>query len=96
MGGAVSQSVVRPDHFQILYGGTSPITLTGGMAIGHDGLRAQLRRDGRRWRRFLRVDCRVATVKDTGGATFHYDRRLKNDFMVAGNFMMSSFTWRKY
>jgi hypothetical protein len=37
-----------------------------------------------------------ATVKDTGGALFHYDRRGQNDFFVAGNFMMSSFTWKKY
>jgi hypothetical protein len=35
-------------------------------------------------------------VKDTGGAKFHYDRRLNTDFMIAGAYMMSSFTWRKY
>jgi hypothetical protein len=38
----------------------------------------------------------AATVKDTGGAHFHYDRRGQQDFYVAGNYMMSSFTWRKY
>jgi hypothetical protein len=33
----------------------------------------------------------ASEFKDTGGAHFHYDRRLQ-----AGNFMMSAFTWRKY
>jgi hypothetical protein len=37
-----------------------------------------------------------ATIKETGGARFHYDRRLQNDFVMAGAFMMSAFTWKKY
>jgi hypothetical protein len=36
------------------------------------------------------------TVAESGGTHFHYDRRLSDDFMVAGAFMMSSFTWKKY
>jgi Tfp pilus assembly protein PilX len=34
-------------------------------------------------------------VTGMGGATIHYDRRLMNDAFVAGNFVMSAFTWKK-
>jgi hypothetical protein len=37
-----------------------------------------------------------STVTDSGGTHFHYDRHLKTDFMIAGAYMMSAFTWKKY
>jgi hypothetical protein len=36
-----------------------------------------------------------ATVSDTGGTHFHYDRSLKKKGFAPSNPMMSAFTWRK-
>jgi len=38
----------------------------------------------------------AATVSDTGGTSFHYDRHLQQQFMTAGTYMLSGFTWKKY
>jgi len=95
MGGSVSNPSYDSTWFQVLYGGTSPITLTGGMAaammVYAPNSDVTVAGGGHLYGSVV-----GSTVKDTGGAQIHYDRRLKNDFMVAGNFMMSSFTWRKY
>ena len=37
-----------------------------------------------------------ATVRNTGGTVIHYDRALKNWEFTVGNYMLSSFTWKKY
>ena len=37
-----------------------------------------------------------ATVTDTGGTHFHYDRSLKKNGYAPSNHMLSAFTWRKY
>jgi len=31
-----------------------------------------------------------------GGAAIHYDRELQKTAYTVGNFMLSSFTWKKY
>ena len=38
----------------------------------------------------------AATFSDTGGGKIHYDRHLASSFFMAGNSMMSSFSWKKY
>jgi len=35
-------------------------------------------------------------VKDTGGADIYYDRQLQNAAFTIGNWMLQSFTWKKY
>ena len=35
-------------------------------------------------------------VKDFGTAAIHYDRRLSSKAMMLGNWMLDSFTWRKF
>lgn len=37
-----------------------------------------------------------ATVKNTGGTAIHYDRNLQNTAFTIGNFMLSSFTWKRF
>ena len=37
-----------------------------------------------------------ATMTDTGGMHIHYDRHLAKEFFTIGNYMLSSFTWKKY
>ena len=94
-GGQISNPSFLPNNLHILYGGTGTLKIAGGSAAA-----AMIYAP--------RADVLVAggsnfygsivgsTVKDTGGTHFHYDRNLKDDFFVAGNFMMSSFSWRKY
>jgi len=36
------------------------------------------------------------TIDDSGGTSFYYDRRLKNRFQGAGNFMLSGFNWKSF
>lgn len=38
----------------------------------------------------------VKKLLETGGAAIHYDRRLQNNAMTAGNYMLSAFTWKSY
>jgi len=84
-----------PTNFQILYGGTSPININGGSqsAAMLYAPNADITFNGGADFYGSMVG---ASITDTGGAKFHYDRRLQNDFMMGGAFMMSSFTWRKY
>ena len=35
-------------------------------------------------------------VTDAGHATIHYDRRLGSKAMMVGEWMMDSFTWRRF
>jgi hypothetical protein len=37
-----------------------------------------------------------ATVDNSGGTAIHYDRDMGDKFFIAGNYVMSAFTWRKY
>ena len=93
-GGVVSNSSFDPTKFQILYAGTNNVKLEGGTATsamvfvpnasvsisgGSDFYGAILGK----------------AVTDTGGTHFHYDRSLQNNFMTLGNYMLSSFTWKK-
>ena len=36
------------------------------------------------------------TFIDTGGATVHYDTSLSTKFFTLGNYVMTSFSWKKY
>src|SRR5204863_608730 len=38
----------------------------------------------------------VNKMTETGGAAIHYDRRLSTSSLMAGNYMMSAFTWKNY
>lgn len=94
-GGTIANPSFDPTTFHILYGGTSAIKFNGGSSTAAifyaPNADVTVNGGGDFYGSMI-----AATVKDTGGGHFHYDRRLANDFMVAGNFMMSSFTWKKY
>jgi hypothetical protein len=36
------------------------------------------------------------TLTTHGNTRFYYDRRMSSTFFTFGNYVMSSFTWRKY
>ena len=107
MGGVGSTTVVNfqsailenatfnPTNFQILYGGTGDVAVAGGGSVAmmvytpnatvsvHGGADFYGALIG-------------ATVDNSGGTAIHYDRNMGDKFFVAGNFLMSSFSWRKY
>jgi len=94
-GGSLSNPSFDPTNFHISYGGTGEVKFNGGaqtaVLVYTPNADVTVNGGGDVYGAIT-----AATVKDTGGAHFHYDRRGQNDFFVAGNFMMSSFTWRKY
>ena len=94
-GGAVANGTFDPTNFHVIYGGTGSMKFNGGaqvaMLMYAPNADVTVNGGGHIYGSIV-----ASTVKDTGGAKFHYDRRGQNDFFVAGNFMMSSFTWKKY
>lgn len=94
-GNGISNPSFDPTMFQMLYGGTSGININGGSqsALMLYAPNAGITFNGQADFYGSMVG---ATITETGGARFHYDRRLQNDFVVAGAFMMSGFTWKKY
>lgn len=84
-----------PSQFRFEYGGTGGVKLAGGdqtsalfyapNAVGSISGGADL------WGAIV-----VNKLTDMGGAAVHYDRRLANASMTAGNYMMSAFTWKNY
>jgi hypothetical protein len=94
-GNGFSNPTFDPTAFQMLYGGTSDININGNStsAAMLYAPNANIVFNGSADFYGAMVG---ATIKETGGARFHYDRRLQNDFVMAGAFMMSAFTWKKY
>ena len=94
-GGTIANTTYDPARFQILYGGTGGMKLTGGsgsallayapnstaqFAGGNDFYGAVV----------------AGTITDMGGASIHYDRSLNKKALMAGNPTMGSFTWKAY
>lgn len=94
-GNSISNPSFDPTNFQILYGGTSDVTVSGGTnsAVMVYAPNAPVSLTGGS---HIYGSVVGNTVVESGGTHFHYDRRLQNDFLVGGAFMMSSFTWKKY
>jgi Tfp pilus assembly protein PilX len=94
-GGSLTNSTLIPTNFQIFYAGSGNITITGGSQAA--GLvyapNASVKSaGGTDW--FGAVVAN--TITDTGGTSFHYDRHLQTSFYTVGNYMVNSFTWKKY
>jgi len=93
-GGAISNPSFDPTQFHIIYGGDKTVTVSGGTnsaaMVYCPNADVSITGGSEFYGSIV-----GAGVTDTGGTHFHYDRRLQNDFLVAGNYMMSSFTWRK-
>ena len=84
-----------PSRLQIEYAGTAEIDMVGNNSIaasiyapnafvkstGHGSLYGAIL---------------ASTFSDTGGATVNYDSTMSTKFSVLGNFMLTSFSWKKY
>jgi Tfp pilus assembly protein PilX len=94
-GGSLSTGSYDPSKFQILYAGTANMKMTGGAnsSAAVYAPNAQFTMSGNT---DFYGSILSARFTDTGGATVHYDRALSSKFQSLGNFVMTSFTWKKY
>ena len=94
-GGSLMNPSFNPSMFHILYAGTANVEITGG-ATAASLLYAPNAHVSVEGGSDFYGSIVGATVADSGGGRFHYDRRLRDTFFIAGNYLMSAFTWRKY
>jgi hypothetical protein len=94
-GGSFSNSSYDSSKMQILYAGTGNIEMTGGSGasgtIYAPNATVTMHGNADFYGSML-----ARSFIDTGGASVHYDRALQSKFNMMGNFMMSSFSWKKY
>lgn len=94
-GGTTSNMTYNPANLQILYGGTGTLKLAGGTAsaatVYAPNAQAQLTGGADFYGSVL-----AASVSVTGGTRIHYDRHLGQSFFTVGNYMLNSFTWKKF
>lgn len=93
--GVSTSSGYDPSRFQIAYAGTAEIDMVGNNSIsatvyapnafvktvGHGNVYGSIL---------------ASTFTDTGGAKINYDTSLSTKFTTLGNFMLTSFSWKKY
>jgi hypothetical protein len=94
-GNSVQNPSLVPTNFQILYAGTGNVKLAGqsqasGLLYAPNASFSFT--GGGNWYGAVIGQ----TLLDMGGAAIHYDRRLKDTAFTVGNYMLSSFTWKKY
>ena len=84
-----------PSRFQIMYAGTAEIDTVGNNSmaatiyapnafvktVGHGNLYGSVL---------------ASTFTDVGGAKINYDTNLSTKFSILGNYMLTSFSWKKY
>jgi hypothetical protein len=94
-GGSFSNTSFDPSKFQILYAGTGNIEATGGSgaAVTIYAPNAAITMHGTA---DIYGSILSRTYLDTGGATVHYDRNLSSKFFTLSNYVMTSFSWKKY
>lgn len=82
-------------RFQIEYAGSAEIDMVGNNTISATvyapNAYVQSKGNGSLYGSIL-----ASTFKDTGGATIDYDSSMATKFSTLGNFMLTSFSWKKY
>jgi hypothetical protein len=94
-GGTLTSLNIDPSTFQIQYAGTGAIKLNGGTAsagLVYAPNAPVTFAGGSDWYGGVVA----STVTDQGGTHIHNDRRVGANFYTAGNFMLSSFSWKKF
>jgi hypothetical protein len=92
--GIVSPSF-DPSNLQFVYAGTGDIKMAGGAqtsALLYAPNANGAFTGGSDWYGAVVLK----TLREGGGASIHYDRQLAKEAVVAGNFVMNQFTWKKY
>lgn len=94
-GGTTSNASFNPSNFQIQYAGAGAVKMAGGTsasAMVYAPRSALSLSGGANFYGSLLG----ASVAISGGTMVHYDRHLNSTFSTAGNYMLTSFTWKKY
>jgi hypothetical protein len=93
--GAFSNPTFDAGQFQVLYAGTGSIKLNGGaqnsMVVYAPNATASFPAANSNFYGSITV-----SQISANGAQIHYDRHLGTEFLVAGNQMLTAFTWKKY
>ena len=94
-GNGVVNTTFNPQNLQFVYGGTGEFKMAGGdqtsALVYAPNATASIAGGADLYGAIV-----VKQLTATGGASIHYDRRLQNAAMTAGNYMMSAFTWKSY
>jgi len=94
-GNGISNQTFDPTQLQFVYAGTDTIQVGGGTetaALVYAPNASGSFSGGSDF--YGAVIVRQLTA--TGGTSIHYDRRLQTTALIAGNFMMSAFSWKAY
>jgi Tfp pilus assembly protein PilX len=94
-GNAVVNSSMDPSRLQILYAGTGSIDMTGGSTAAFMlyAPRASVTTHGNA---DIYGSLLAAQVTSAGTPRFIYDRHMQSTFFTMGDYVMSSFSWKKY
>jgi Tfp pilus assembly protein PilX len=94
-GGVFENQTYDPQRFIINYAGTAASSVSGGAATAFvlNAPNADLTLTGGS---DFYGSLIVKTLKNTGGTKLHYDKNLGSFFGVAGNPLLSSFTWKRF
>jgi hypothetical protein len=94
-GNAVVNTSMDPTRLQVLYAGTGSIDLTGGstaaMMLYAPNASVTTHGNADIWGSVL-----AKQITSAGTPRFVYDRRLQSTFKTLGNYMLPSFSWKKY
>lgn len=92
-GNSISNPSLKPDNFQITYGGTALVKIKGGSTasalIYAPNATATMSGGSDLYGAII-----TKKVTDMGGMRIHYDRNLQRTMQIASNPMMSAFSWK--
>jgi hypothetical protein len=94
-GGGTVNASYDPSRLQITYAGTGELDLVGNNTIAATiyapNATTKTTGHGNLYGSVLSY-----TFTDLGGATIHYDTSLQTKYQTLGNYMLTSFSWKKY
>jgi PilX N-terminal len=96
-GGTIANASYDPSKFQILYAGSGTVKVTGGAAASATvyAPNADIVKHGSGGF-YGSLLGRTFTDQAGSNSSVHYDRSLGSKFFTLGNYVMTSFSWKKY
>jgi PilX N-terminal len=94
-GGGITNLSFDPQRFQIRYAGNNESSVSGGSAAAFliNAPNAPLKLTGGS---DFYGSLIVKTLTDTGGTHLHYDKNLATNFGIAGNPILTAFSWKRF
>jgi Tfp pilus assembly protein PilX len=96
-GGTIANATYDPSKFQILYAGSGTVKVTGGAAASATvyAPNADIVKHGSGGF-YGSILGRTFTDQAGSNSSVHYDRSLASKYFTLGNYVMTSFSWKKY